>query len=70
MSNEVVILMMSASITLGFFGLLAFLWGLKSNQFDDNERNMNSVLFDSTDDLNDAVQKEAKKKEYEKKAKV
>jgi len=69
MSDWVVIMMLGASILLGLFSLVAFLWGLKNNQFDDTQRNMNSVLFYSVDDLNDAVQREAKKKSYEAKLK-
>ncbi|KIM09136.1 MAG: cytochrome oxidase maturation protein Cbb3 [Sulfurovum sp. PC08-66] len=69
MSDWVVIMMLGASILLGVFSLIAFLWGLKHNQFDDHERNMNSVLFDSTEDLNDAVKREAKRKSYETKSK-
>jgi cbb3-type cytochrome oxidase maturation protein len=51
--------------------LLAILiWAIKQGQFDDSKKVMNRTLFDSVDDLNDAINKEAKiKKLKEKKAK-
>ncbi|MCI6217910.1 MAG: cbb3-type cytochrome oxidase assembly protein CcoS [Helicobacter sp.] len=52
MSAEVIVLMLTVSLILGFFGLLAFLWGLKNGQFDDENKMMEGVLFDSPDDLN------------------
>lgn len=65
MTDNVVILMLGASVLLGLFSLFAFLWGHKNDQFIDHERNMNSVMFDSVDDLNEAVKREAKQKAYE-----
>jgi cbb3-type cytochrome oxidase maturation protein len=51
--------------------LLAILiWAIKQGQFDDSKKVMNRTLFDSVDDLNDAINKETKiKKLKEKKAK-
>jgi len=49
---------------LGAASLAAFLWALKTNQFDDDKGSMNAVFFDSEDDLNDAAKREAKKKSY------
>ncbi len=67
MNENTVILMLSVSIFLGAMSLVAFIWGLRNNQFDDEKRSYNAVLFDSEDDLNDAARAEAKKKSYEKK---
>ena len=38
------------AIFLGGLGLVAFLWSLKSGQFDDLEGNANRILFDDEDD--------------------
>ena len=39
------------AVFLGGLGLIAFLWSLKSGQFDDLEGNANRILFDDDDDL-------------------
>jgi cbb3-type cytochrome oxidase maturation protein len=69
MSDTVLIIMISASLFLGVLSLIAFLWGLKNNQFEDKERSMNAVLFDSEDDLNDMAKRVDKKKSYDEKRK-
>jgi cbb3-type cytochrome oxidase maturation protein len=48
--------------------LLLFVWAAKTGQFDDANRMLNNPLYDSVDDLNDAIRKEQKIKE-EKEAK-
>ncbi len=48
--------------------LLLFVWAAKTGQFDDADRMLNNPLYDSVDDLNDAIRKEQKIKE-EKEAK-
>lgn len=68
MDDNTIILMLGVSLFLGGLSLAAFLWGIKDNQFDDYERNMNSVMFDSVDDLNDAIKRENKQKAYKEKA--
>lgn len=65
MSDGILILMLTASLALGILSLIAFLWGLKNSQFDDQKRSMNSMLFDSEDDLNDFAKRVDKKKKYE-----
>ncbi|HIV48232.1 cbb3-type cytochrome oxidase assembly protein CcoS [uncultured Helicobacter sp.] len=52
MSVEIVAFMLGISLILGFFGLLGFLWGLKNGQFDDENKMMEGVLFDTPEDLN------------------
>ena len=52
MSDSIIILMLSVSTLLGAIGLGAFIWGLKTEQFDDKDKMMSAVLFDNEDDLN------------------
>jgi len=67
MDNWVVGMMLSASLFLGAIALFAFMWGVKNGQFDDEEKYLNAVKFDSEEDLNDAIAKEKKKEELRKK---
>ncbi|WP_457749263.1 cbb3-type cytochrome oxidase assembly protein CcoS [Sulfurimonas sp.] len=67
MDDWVVAMMLGASIFLGSIALFAFLWALKSGQFDDEEKFLNAVKFDGEEDLNDAVNQERKKEELQKK---
>lgn len=56
--------MLFVSLLLGLFGLIAFLWGLKTGQFDDEKKMMQGILYDNQDDLNDAVQQKRKENEH------
>lgn len=67
MDNWVVGMMLGASIFLGGIALIAFLWGLKNGQFDDEEKFLNGAKFDSEADLNAAVDLERKKEKLKKK---
>lgn len=67
MDSWVIAMMLGASIFLGGLALIAFLWGIKSGQFDDEEKFLNQALFDGEDELNDAAQQERKKEELRKK---
>ncbi|PAF49526.1 cytochrome oxidase maturation protein, cbb3-type [Helicobacter sp. 12S02232-10] len=62
MNTSILIVMLIVSIMIGFLGLVAFLWGLKTGQFDDEKKMMQGVLFDGIDDLNEAAKKEEKQK--------
>ncbi len=62
MSDDVIILMLGASTLLGAFGLFAFIWGLKTEQFDDQDKMMSSVLFDNEEDLNRKAKLDKKNK--------
>jgi len=68
MDSWLIAMMLGGSIFLGGIALIAFLWALKSGQFDDEEKFLNAVKFDTQEDLNDAVNQEIKqeklKKEY------
>ena len=66
MDNWVVAMMLGASVFLGGIALFAFLWAVKNGQFDDEEKFLNAVKFDSEDDLNDAVKLEKRKEELKK----
>ncbi len=67
MSTKIIAMMMGVSIFLGLIGLGAFLWGIKTGQFDDEEKFLNAVKFDGEDDLNDMVEQEQKRKKLTKK---
>lgn len=66
MSDWVIAMMLGASIFLGAVALFAFLWAIKSGQFDDEEKFLNGAKFDNEDDLNDAANLERKKEELKK----
>ena len=63
MDSNILVLMLGISTFLGALGLGALLWGLKTGQFDDPRRFLDSVHFDSDDDLRDAARMEEKRKE-------
>ena len=63
MSSEIVAMMLGVSLFLGGIALFAFLWGLKSGQFDDEEKFLNAAKFDNEEDLQRAVEAEKKKEE-------
>ena len=56
-------MMLGVSLFLGGIALFAFLWGLKSGQFDDEEKFLNAAKFDNEEDLQSAVEAERKKEE-------
>jgi cbb3-type cytochrome oxidase maturation protein len=65
LSEETIILMLGASTLLGATGLIAFIWGLKTKQFDDSDKMMSAVLFDNEEDLNRLAKQQKKKEEAE-----
>ncbi len=68
MDSWVIAMMLGASIFLGGLALIAFLWGIKSGQFDDEKKFLNQARFDNDGDLNEAAEKERKKEALKKKA--
>jgi cbb3-type cytochrome oxidase maturation protein len=64
MSNGIVIMMLGISLILGALALIGVMWAIKTGQFDDEEKTMNTVLFDGEEELNEAAEKERRKKEY------
>lgn len=69
MINDTLLMMLVVGLVLSFAILGIFIWGAKQGQFDDGEKMMGGLLFDSTDDLNDAVKKENKIKDAKKEQK-
>nr|WP_275940453.1 cbb3-type cytochrome oxidase assembly protein CcoS [Wolinella succinogenes] len=55
--------MLGVSVFIGFLGLVAFLWGLRSGQFDDEKKMMQGVLFDGEEELQEAALIDKKKRE-------
>jgi cbb3-type cytochrome oxidase maturation protein len=55
--------MIGVSLFLGAFGVFAFLWGLRTGQFDDRSKFLDAVHTDGEDELNEAVMLENRKKE-------
>ncbi len=47
---NVLVYLIPASLLLGGFGLVMFLWTLRSNQYDDPEGDANRILSDRWDD--------------------
>ena len=68
MINDTLLFMLIVGIIISDGLLLLFVWAAKTGQFDDADRMLNNPLYDSVDDLNDAIRKEQKIKE-EKEAK-
>ncbi len=58
MNTEILTIMLVVSVLMGLIGLVTFLWGVESGQFDDEKRMLESVLYDSTSDLNEAILQE------------
>lgn len=48
---DVLAMLIPAALFLGLLGLAAFLWALKSGQFDDLDGAAERILFDDDDDL-------------------
>ncbi len=69
MSSSIVAMMLGVSTFLGALGLMALLWGLRTGQFDDQEKFLEGAKYDSEDELKDAVKLENRKKEILKKKK-
>ena len=69
MSDNIIILMIGVSTFLGALGLLALLWGVKSGQFDDQSKFIDTTRFDNEEDLRDAAMMEEKRQKRAKKKK-
>ena len=67
MDNWVITMMLGGSLFLGGIALIAFLWGIKTGQFDDSNRMMNLVQYDDENELNDAADQQKKKDALRKK---
>jgi len=67
MDSWVISMMLGGSLFLGGVALIAFLWGIKTGQFDDSNRMMNLVQYDDENELNDAADQQKKKDALKKK---
>jgi len=67
MDNGIVIMMLGISLVLGALAMFGVFWAIKTGQFDDQDKMMDNVLNDGEDALNDAAEKDRRKKEYKKK---
>ncbi len=66
MNDSILWLELAVGIIVSFSLLGIFIWAVKQGQFDDGKKMMNGLLFDSTEDLQDAIRKEQKIKELKK----
>jgi cbb3-type cytochrome oxidase maturation protein len=67
MDSWVIGMMLGVSVFLGSIAVVALMWAIKKGQFDDQEKFLNSALFDDVDELNDAARLEKKREELKKK---
>ncbi|AXX89140.1 cbb3-type cytochrome oxidase assembly protein CcoS [Arcobacter suis] len=58
MINDTLFFMLIVGIIISAGMLFLFIWAAKTGQFDDSSKMVNGLLFDSVDDLNDAINKE------------
>jgi len=67
MSSGIIAVMIGVSTFLGALGLISLLWGVKTGQFDDENKFLNATKFDDEEALRDAAamqeKKESKKRE-------
>ena len=63
MINDTLFFMLIVGIIISAGMLFLFIWAAKSGQFDDSNKMVNGLLFDSVEDLNDAIKKEKKIKD-------
>ena len=63
MSSNILTMMIGISTFLGFLGLIALIWGLRSGQFDDREKFLEATKYDDIESLRDAAKLEERKKE-------
>lgn len=63
MINDTLFLMLIVGLIITVALLLLFIWGAKTGQFDDANKMVDGLLFDSIEDLNDAINKEKKLKD-------
>lgn len=61
MSSGIIAVMIGVSTFLGVLGLISLLWGVKTGQFDDENKFLNATKFDDEEALRDAAAMQAKK---------
>lgn len=60
MNSGMIAIMLGVSLLIGLLGLIAFIWGLRSGQFDDEKKFTQGLLMDGVDELNDAYRNDVK----------
>jgi cbb3-type cytochrome oxidase maturation protein len=63
MIDDTLFFMLIVGIIISAGLLLLSVWAAKNGQFDDSNKIVNGLLFDSIDDLNDAINKDKNSKE-------
>jgi cbb3-type cytochrome oxidase maturation protein len=63
MIDDTLFFMLIVGIIISAGLLMFFVWAAKSGQFDDSNKIVNGLLFDSVEDLNDAINKDKNLKE-------
>ena len=63
MIDDTLFFMLIVGLIISAGMLFLFIWAAKAGQFDDSSKMTNGMLFDSVDDLNDAIKKEKKIKD-------
>ena len=61
MNSGMIAVMLGVSLLIGLLGLIAFIWGLRTGQFDDEKKFTQGLLIDGVDELNDAYRNELKR---------
>ncbi|RXJ95234.1 cbb3-type cytochrome oxidase assembly protein CcoS [Arcobacter sp. AHV-9/2010] len=68
MIDDTLFFMLIVGLIISAGMLLLFIWAAKAGQFDDANKITSGLLFDSVDDLNDAIKKEQAIKDAKKDA--
>jgi cbb3-type cytochrome oxidase maturation protein len=63
MIDDTLFFMLVVGLIISAGMLFLFIWAAKSGQFDDASKMTNGMLFDSVEDLNDAIKKIKNSKE-------
>ena len=66
MNNSILWVELVVGIIVSFTLLGIFIWAVRQGQFDDSKKMMDGLLFDSPEDLQDAINKEKKVEELKK----
>jgi len=67
MDNGIIIMMIGISLILGALAMFGVLWAIKTGQFDDKDKMMNTVLNDGEDSLREFAEKDRRKEAYKNK---
>ena len=65
--NSILMLELIVGVVVSFTLLGILIWAIKDGQFEDRKRIMDGLLYDSEEDLRDAVEREKKREELKRK---